>query len=169
MTQLNTTTFDGLIEFIELDLTGFGDAVYRYVNTSTFVAELPEFGTIRFRGQDYQPYPFISSGFQRGGENLVQPSIMLPDFMGAMAVVLAQYDNAPGAPVTRYQALKADVISGNQQAAFQTELYLLDSVSSDGLQLELSLATHLDFKRAKFPGFKMTREFYPGLGSNLQR
>jgi hypothetical protein len=108
-------------------------------------------------------------GTQRGGENLVQPSIAVPDFMGTLAVTLAQYDDAPGAPVNRYLALAEDVIADNPQAAIQTEQYLLDSVASDGQQLSLTLATHTDFKRAKFPGFKMTREFYPGLGSNLLR
>lgn len=169
MPQLNTSTFEGLIEFVTLDLTEYGDDIYRFVNTSSFEAETPELGFITFNGQDYTPFPFVSSGWQRGGENLVQPSIDIPDFMGALAVTLAKYDDAPGAPVTRYQALAKDVLSGNPQAAFDTQRYLLDSVGSDGLMLTLVLSTHADFKRGKFPSFKMTREHYPGLGSNLQR
>ncbi|QCB39207.1 hypothetical protein E5554_16055 [Sphingobium sp. PAMC28499] len=169
MPNLNKSTFDRLIEFYSLDLTVFGDAVYRFVNTSTFEADLPEDGIIRFSGQDWTPYAFVTSGWQRGGENLVQPTIEMPDFGSALAVTLAKYDDAPGAPVTRYLALADDVIADNPQAAFQTERYLLDSVSSDGQVLTLTLATHADFKRAKFPGFKMTREHYPGLGSNLLR
>jgi len=169
MPNLNKSTFDRLIEFYELDLTQFGDAVYRFVNTSSFAAETPDLGIITFNGNVYTPYPFTSSGWQRGGENLVRPSITMPDFMSALAVTLAQYADAPGAPVNRYQALADDVIANNPQAAFSTERYLLDSVSSDGMELTLTLATHVDFTRSKFPNFKMTREFYPGLGSNLLR
>lgn len=169
MPNLNKSTFDRLVEFYSLDLTAFGDDIYRFVNTSTFEDDLPQNGMIRFSGEDWRPYAFVTSGWQRGGENLVQPTIEMPDFGSALAVTLAKYDDAPGAPVTRYLALAVDVIADNPQAAFQTERYLLDSVTSDGQVLTLALATHADFKRAKFPGFKMTREHYPGLGSNLLR
>ena len=169
MPNLNKSTFDRLIEFYSLDLTAFGDDIYRFVNTSTYEADLPEDGEVTFNGVKWQPYAFVTSGWQRGGENLVQPTIEMPDFGSALAVTLSMYDDAPGAPVTRYLALADDVIADNPQAAFQTERYLLDSVASDGQVLTLTLATHADFKRAKFPGFKMTREFYPGLGSNLLR
>lgn len=169
MPNLNKSTFDRLIEFVELDLSVFGGDTVRWVNTSTFEADSPEFGVIRFNGFDWQPYPFVTSGWQRGGENLVQPSIEVPDFMSALAVTLAEYDDAPGAPVTRYQALADDVIADNPQAAISVERYLLDTVSADGQVLTLTLANQVDFRRAKFPGFKMTREHYPGLGSNLLR
>jgi len=169
MPNLNKSTFDRLIEFYELDLTAFDDTVYRFVNTSSFDAETPELGVIEFNGFDWQPYPFVTSGWQRGGENLVQPKIEMPDFMSVLAVTLAQYDDAPGAPVVRYQALADDVIANNPQAAISVERYLLDTVSADGQVLTLTLAKNVDFKRAKFPGFKMTREHYPGLGSNLLR
>jgi len=169
MPNLNQSTFDRLIEFYSLDLTAFGDDVYRFVNTSSYQTDLPETGTILFNGVRWTPYAFVTSGSQRGGENLVQPTIEMPDFGSALAVTLAKYDDAPGAPVTRYQTLAADVIADNPQAAFSIERYLLDSVASDGQVLTLTLATHADFKRAKFPGFKMTREHYPGLGSNLLR
>jgi phage-related protein len=169
MPNLNRSTFDRLLEFIELDLTVEGDTIYRFVNSRAGENEVLELDTIEFNGHDWQPLAFVTSGWQRGGENLVQPTIDVPDFGSALAVTLAQYDDAPGAPVTRYQALADDVLANNPQAAFSTERYLLDSVSSDGQVLTLSLATHAEFKRAKFPGFKMTREFYPGLGSNLLR
>lgn len=170
MANLNKSTFDRLIEFVELDLRAFGERdPFRFVNTSSYANENPDLGTITFNGVVWTPMAFTTSGWQRGGENLVQPSIDVPDFGSALAVTLAQYDDAPGAPVTRYLALAEDVIATNPQAAFQTERYLLDSVASDGQVLTLSLATHADFKRAKFPGFKMTREHYPGLGSNLLR
>lgn len=169
MANLNKSTFDRLIEFVQLDLTAFGDSVYRFVNTSTFEGETPELGVIQFNGAAWTPMPFVSSGWQRGGENLVQPSIDVPDFGGALAVTLSKYNDAPGAPLTRYQALAEDVIANNPQAAFQTERYLLDSVASDGLVLTLTLATHVDFRGSKFPNFKMTREHYFGLGSNLLR
>jgi phage-related protein len=168
--NLNKSTFDRLIEFVQLDATAWGEREpFRFVNTSTFATDHPDLGVVQFNGVAWTPMAFTASGWQRGGENLVQPTIDVPDFGGALAVTLAKYDDAPGAPVTRYLALAEDVIANNPQAAFQTERYLLDSVASDGQVLTLTLATHADFRRAKFPNFKMGREHYPGLGSNLLR
>lgn len=171
MTQLNGSTWDGLVEFASLDLNQWGGSTLRYCNSkplSDAGLDLPELGTVSFLGQVWQCYPFVTAGFQRGGENKAQPSIELPDFMGALAVRLAGFNNAPGAPVIRYQALAEDVISNNPQAAISKEEYLLDSVTSGQLSLNLNLATHLDFSANKVPSFKMYREHYPGLGSNLR-
>jgi phage-related protein len=167
--NLNKSTYDRLIEFIEIDLTEWGDDVYRFTNTSTYEAETPELGVVDFNGEKWTPCAFNVTGAQRGGENAVSPTIQVPDFMSTLAVTLAKYDDAPGAPVSRFVVLAEDIIADNSQATMRPEKYLLDSVGSDGQVLTLSLATHADFTRAKFPNFKMTREFYPGLGSGLQR
>jgi lambda family phage minor tail protein L len=171
MTQLNTTRWDGLVEFVSLDLTPWAGSILRYCNSKPLSdqgLDLPELGTVRWNNQDWQCYPFTTGGWQRSSENKAQPSIEVPDFMGALAVRLAEIGNAPGAEVIRYQALAEDVISGNEQAAIARYEYLLDSVTSGQLSVNLNLATHLDFGGVKVPSFKMYREHYPGLGSNLR-
>lgn len=169
MTNLHKSTFNQLVEFWELDLTAFGDTAYRFVNSSTFSGPTPVEGHVTWDGEQWVPLPLVTSGWERGGENLVRPSISLPDVNGLLYVTLRQYELASGAPVTRYQALYADVVSNNPYAAFSEERYLLNSVSGNGRQIDMEFATHIDFQIAKIPSFKMTREHYPGLGSQLQR
>jgi phage-related protein len=173
MTQLNTTTWDGYVQLITIDLTAYGDDVYGFIDSSpkaeSDVTVLPQFALVEWSNQVYQPVPFSVSGSQRGGENLVRPRISLPDFGAAMYVTLAGHGLAPGAPVTRYQALAADILANDPNAPIQEEQYLLNSVSFDGSALQLELATHLDYQRAKFPRHTMYRDEFPGLGSNLTR
>lgn len=173
MTQLNTSTWDGYVQLLAVDLTAYGDEVYGFIDSSpkaeSDVSVLPQLATIKWNGLEYQPVPFSASGSQRGGENLVRPRISLPDFGAGMYVTLAKYGMAPGAPVTRYQALAADILANDTHAPFAEEQYLLNSVSFDGMALQLELATHLDYQRAKFPRHIMYRDEFPGLGSNLTR
>lgn len=173
MTQLNTTTWDGYVQLITVDLTAYGDDKYGFIDSSpkdeSDVSVLPQLAFVKWAGQDFQPVPFSVSGSQRGGENLIRPRISLPDFGAAMYVTLAKYGMAPGAPVTRYQALAADILANDPNAPFQEEQYLLNSVAFDGMAIQLELATHLDYQRAKFPRHVMYRDEFPGLGSNLAR
>lgn len=165
MTQLNATSFDKYVQLVTVDLRAFGDQVYGFMDASTFQAALPELSTIIWQGQEYQPLPFITNGWQRGGENLVRPKISLPDFGAAMYLTLIKYNLATGAAITRYQALGDDLLSNNPQATFSEEQYLLNAAAFDGSQLDLELATHLDFQRAQFPRHVMLTDEYPGLGA----
>lgn len=169
MTRLHSDTFNQLVEFVKLDLTAWGDQPYYFCNSSTFAGEAPELAFVTWDSQQWTPLPFTSSGWQDGGENLVRPSITIPDVNGQLYVTLRGYDLAAGAPVTRYQALYGDVVANTPYAAFSEARYLLNSVSGTGRQIDLELATHIDFQVAKIPRFKMTREHYPGLGSALLR
>lgn len=169
MAELNGLSFERLVEFVEVDLTTWGDTVYRFINTSTFEGETPETATVPWAGNDWQPLAFEGSGFQRGGENLVRPSIAMPDFGGAIYVMLRNYNGAYGAPVTRYMALADDVEANNPYAAFLTERYVINTVGRSGLVVHVELATHVDFAKRKVPGVKMERQAYPGLSSNLTR
>lgn len=170
MTRLHKDTFNQLVEFVKLDLTVFGDQPYYFCNSSTFAGEAPELGFVTWDGQQWTPLPFVSSGWQDGGENLVRPSITIPDVNGQLFVTLQQLNMASGAPVTRYQALYGDILANTAYATgFSEARYLLNSVSGTGRQIDLELATHIDFQVAKIPRFKMTREHYPGLGSALLR
>ncbi|WIA55203.1 hypothetical protein N6H05_19535 [Sphingobium sp. WTD-1] len=169
MSNLHKSTFNQLVEFLEIDLTAFGDQPYYFCNSSTYAGATPVQGLVAWDNRQWVPVPFVSSGWQDGGENLVRPSISIPDVNGQLYVTLRQYEFATGAPVTRYQALYQDVVSGNPYAAFSEARYLLNSASGNGRQLDIELATHVDFQIAKIPSFKMTREHYPGLGSQLLR
>lgn len=169
MPNLNLPTFERLVEFYVLDLTAFGDIVHRFCNSTTYAGELPELGYVTWNGEEYMPLPIVAAGFQRGGENLVRPSLDVPDFGGLLYTKLRQLNGAYGAPVTRYMALAADIENNVPFAAFVTERYVVNTVARDWPALQLSLATHVDFAKRKVPGVKMERNGYPGLGPAIQR
>lgn len=155
MPELNGLSFERLVTFMSIDLAPFGDEMRRFVDTSTYAADSPEFGSVTWQGYEWLPVPFQSGGFQRGGENMVRPSIQIGDFSGGLYALMRQLNFAPGASVMRYKAFAADVESDNPYAAFQTEQYVLANVAQQALVLQLELATHLDFASRKIPGFKM--------------
>jgi len=170
MTQnLQKSTYNGLIEFLSIDLSVFGDQAYYFCNSSTFESPYDGDNAITWRGRSWQCVPLTSDGWQRGGENLVRPKVTVPDFTGALFVKMRNLNHAAGAPVERIRALYADVQAGGTYGGFQTEKYLLNSVAGNGRVLTLELATIIDFQQSKTPSFIMSREFYPGLGSALIR
>lgn len=169
MPQLNGLSFDGLIDFISVDLTPFGDEVRRFVNSSTYLAGSPELSGVTWQNVYWQPAAFQTGGYQRGGENLVRPAVSVPDFTGELYVILRSMNLGSGASVLRYRALWEDVRTNVAGAAFSQEQYLLYNVARAQNTLQLELATPVDAFQNKIPGFKMMREDYPGLNSAILR
>lgn len=167
MTNLHGLNVENMFEMVVMDFTAFGGSVHRYCNTTTYQGASPEFSPVTFQGAEYQPMPFQSGGFARGGENTVRPSFQIGDRTGALYELLRDYRFAPGAPITRMIVFKADVLANNPYAPKQTERYLLNRVSKQGVVLDIELATHIDFAQRKFPGVVMTTEDYPALNSTL--
>lgn len=169
MAELNSTEFNGLVEFLKIDLTTWGLGVLRYVNTNTFATDNPEANSVLWEAQTWLGYPFESGGYARGGETLVRPGIQIPDFTGQLYVAMRNANFCPGAAVTKYKAFKDDVVAGTPFAAFQSEAYVLAGVAFAGMVMELDLATQIDFAKRKIPGYLMLREDFPGLGSAILR
>lgn len=167
MPNLNALNVENLIQLVTFDFTAFGDSIRRYTDTSTYEGAAEQFSPVRFQNNDYLPLPFQSGGFQRGGENMVRPSFQIGDYSGALYEILRDMSFAPGAPVTRMMILKEDILSGNPNAVFQTERYVLNRVSKNGFILDMELATHIDFAMRKFPGVVMTTDDFPALNSSL--
>jgi len=163
----DTTSYFGLVEFLSIDLTRFGDQVYRFVNTPADVpGENPDDKLVTWGGYTWKPLPFESSGWKRGGDKPERPKLNLPDYQGLMYVTLKNNRYGVGAPVNRYQVMDPTL---GLAAPYTVESYQLASFSATGLEVSLELATAMDLTNAQFLGFKMTRKFYPGLGSNLLR
>jgi lambda family phage minor tail protein L len=167
MANLFSTTIDGYLNLMTIDLTAHGDQVYGFIDSSTFTTSNPVLSTVTWNGQNYTPIPFSTSGYERGGQTLVKPKVSLPDLGGIMYITLAKYQFASGAPVVRYQALASDIIANDPNAPFMEEHYLVNQVTFDGFTLECELATHVDYQRAKFPAHICYRSEFPGLGSML--
>uniref|UniRef100_B0T642 Bacteriophage protein n=1 Tax=Caulobacter sp. (strain K31) TaxID=366602 RepID=B0T642_CAUSK len=175
MANLNLLAYDGLLEFVLVDLSVWGKPIYRFVN-SALERELteetvPAFDEpISWGGHNWTPLPFESNGWKKSSDGDKNgPSITVPDFQGVLFAQLSDIGGAPGAPIYRYQAFAQNVMTALPGAPFATESYVLKNIKSDGRKLVLELATQMDFTGAKFPAFTMTRRHYPGLGAGLLR
>lgn len=169
MPQLNTLSFERMIEFVSIDLTPFGDQMRRFVNSTTYEGALPQNGHVTWQDEQWLAIPFESGGYQRGGDNLVKPAIQIADYSGALFNTFRELDYANGAEVIKYRAFADDVESDDDFASFLTERYVLNRPRKSQGVLELELATQIDFATIKFPSHTMQREEYPGLSSALLR
>lgn len=155
----NTTSHKNLVEFLSIDLRNQGGDIYRFMNSAAV-------GNVyRWNNLDWVSLPFESTGWKAGGEKPESPKINLPDFDGLMRVELKACRNGLGAPVIRYVVLDPQ----NNSQMFHPEEYKLLTYTATGTTLSLDIATPMDITDARWLGFKMTRKYYPGLGSSLLR
>ena len=164
--QLNRLSLERYIQFLSIDLTELGGDHYRFVDSSTFTNPTGV-ETVSFDSFTWTCFPFQIGGYQRGGENMVRPAVQVFDYTGEMYATLRTKRYGSGAPVLLYRAFADDIAAGISGSPFPPESYVLFNVNKQGPNLELQLATHIDFAMLKFPGYNMMRLDYPGLGSAL--
>lgn len=166
MSNLFVSQHEGLVEWQLIDLTKFGGTEFRFVNSSldrTLAVPSPDFfGTIDWQGETWTALPFQTASWRRG-EKADSPKIELPDLEGLFSLTLDNCQNAPGAPVVRYQSIGLG-------APISTERYMIKKVQSVvGFKVTLELTNVLDAFNSELPAYKMKREHYPGLGPALLR
>jgi len=160
------TAYDGLVEFIAIDMTALTGDVYRFVNTSNFNLDDPDQETITWGGYTWKCLPFETSSWKLGGTEAARPRIVLPDVNGLIFVIMRQNGGCVGCAVERYKVLDPKP-TGTQPHRF--EQYLINTWTGTGKSVNLDLATHFDLAKSKLPGYKMARKDFPGLGSALLR
>ena len=166
MSNLFVSQYEGLVEWVLVDLTKFGGPIFRFVNSSLdrtrSTPSADFFGSIDWQGATWTGLPFETASWRRG-EQADKPKVVLPDLDGLFTETLDQFDNAPGAPVVRYQSIGLGM-------PFTPERYLLSNVQSvAGFKVTLQLSNVLDAAEVEIPSFVMTRKHYPGLGAALLR
>lgn len=162
----DTTAYNGLVEFIELDLSTVTGDIYRFVNTTNMSLDDPYLETIDWGGHSWKCLPYETSSWKVGGTEAPRPRIVLPDVNGLIFVIMRQNGGCLGCPVIRYKVL-GPKSTGTQP--YTWDRYLINTWTGTGKSVNLDLATHFDLAKSKLPGFKMTRKDFPGLGSALVR
>lgn len=166
MSSLWVSQYEGLVEWLLIDLTAFGGQVHRFVNSSTDRTRsepTPDFfGAVDWQGETWMALPFETASWRRGEKN-EKPKIVLPDYESQFSTELRARDNAPGAPIERYQTIGLGMPIG-------TDRYRLAKVQTvAGFKVTLELANITSVFSSRVPAFVMMRDDYPGLGSALQR
>lgn len=168
MTNVHLPHVKKRVEFLYVDLRPYGDQEYRFCNSPMFTADKMSAEATLWGGFSWTFRPFESTGWKTG-DSVERPKVVLPDPNAALSIKLRQLDGASGANIIRYQALGESILKG-ENVPISIEQYKINQVQDvPGVQVEIELATIFDYRDLKSPSFIMTREDYPGLGSNLTR
>lgn len=167
-TNVHLPHVSGRVEFIEVDFTAYGDQVYRFCDSNPYNTDDPGAEAVQWGGLSWISRPFTSTGWKRG-DTTERPKISLPDPDAALLIKIRSLNGASGATINRYVALAESVLAG-VAIPLSHERYMLNKYQAiPGNKVEVELASIFDFRKSKVPSFVMTREHYPGLGSNLTR
>lgn len=158
----------GRVEFIVVDLTAQGDAIYRFCNAFTHDADSELVQTKAWAGQSWLCRPFTVTGSKRG-DSVENVKVSIPDPEAALYIKLRSLKGAPGALVIRYQALADSVNAGINAPISAERMFINRYGGAVGRTCEIELASPLNYRKSKSPSFVMTRKHYPGLGSALSR
>lgn len=168
MANLSLQTLDGLVELFVLDTTAFpGGTINRVCNSRVNKNQLLSEATVTYSGYTYICLPFETANFKRGGDRAERPKIVLPDGSMDFFNALMALGGAPGAKVTRYQIMAADLLANS--SVISTDAYVLDKATWDAGKITFELSAPHAFRKLKFPSKQMLRDEYPGLGAQLLR
>lgn len=183
MADLTLNEWDGLLELVEIDLTSWGEGTLYFCNsakgwqpieledgqtiyevTDTLAVELVPFGD-----NDYVVVPFRTSGWMRGEDSSVRPSVELADIGGSLLRFFRSLNGAPLAPVRQMYVLAADLDANNGIVVGVPQEFLINKVTGNGMLLNIELATHSDATRTPFPPSTYDEQRYPGLRNRYTR
>lgn len=144
------------VELYELDLTKFGDVVYRFHNG---MSELKQ--AIIWQGNEYAPYPVQVEGFAVDGLNPVRPTVTFSNLGGAITLVLAKLKGIEGAKFIRKRTkvIYLDAVNfenGNLTADPYAHLpddvfYISQKKEENHLQVSFELLPATDLEGVKLP------------------
>lgn len=154
--QLQQYASHGWIELFELDLTKFGDIVYRFHDGLSPLGQ-----AIVWQGLEYTPYPVKAEGFAVDGLNPVRPRITFSNLGGAITLVLAKLKGIEGARLTRKRTkiIYLDAVNfenGNLTADPNAHLpddifYISQKTSEDHLTVSFELLPATDLEGLNYP------------------
>lgn len=152
-------TYGSILEFLEIDLIPFGGSVYRIFNSTSQNVN----GTISFLSQTWNPMPFESEGWGADGSGSTpRPTVTIADFDGALMLQALQYDDLIGATIKRYETTTELRASGSYLGP---EIWKINQkLEADGNTIKFGLATPLDQKTRRIPGWLAYRSEFPALG-----
>ena len=141
-----------VIELFELDLTTFGDQVYRF-HAGTNELSQP----IVWQGNTYTPFPVKAEGFDLNGRGqLPRPKLAAANVSGAITALALLFQDMVGAKVTRKRTLQKylDAVNfssgvnpdADPTAEFPEDVYFIDrksGESKDAVEFELTASFDL--------------------------
>lgn len=165
--ELQKLAPSAVIELFELDLTPFGDALYRFHAGSNGYKQ-----NIVWQGNTYTAFPVEATGFEFTGQGqLPRPIFRVANLSSAISVLALQFEDMVGAKVTRKRTLKKylDAVNfpdGNPtadpDAYFNDEIYYIDRKSNENRDVvEFELAVSFDLQGVMIPRRQIIQNLCP--------
>lgn len=152
--QLNAGS---IVTFYELDLTPFGDSIYRFHPGTNELST-----NVIWGGQEYLAFPIEADGFDVSSSGqLPRPRILISNILGTVGSLVRNYDDLVGAKVTRRRTFvkyldSINFKNGNSLAdpnvEFIKDVYYIDRKATETASfIEFELAAVWDVQGIKLP------------------
>ena len=88
------------VELYEIDLTKFGQPIFRFHNGVN-----EKYEPVVWQGNTYQPFPAQVSGFEVSGQGFARPKIVVANHTGIITAALKSYNQLLGCKFTRKRTM----------------------------------------------------------------
>jgi lambda family phage minor tail protein L len=148
----------GIIEFIVLDTTTVGGAIYYFVNSTNALSQ-----SVVWQGRTYLPFPIQATGFElQGSGPMPRPKLTASNVLSLIGVLIRDYQRLEGCKVTRKRTLikYLDAINfpgavnptADPAAQYPDDIYYIDRVASrNKMQVQWDLASPMDLAGVQLP------------------
>lgn len=154
--ELSSFNVGTWVELYELDLTKFGQPIFRFHNGVN-----EKYEPVVWKGNIYLPFPCQTSGFEISGQGTARPKISLANHTGIITAALKNYNNLLGCKFTRRRTMMqyldaVNFTSGNPSADDTQELppdvfFVAQKTREDKYIVEFELSSAMDLQGVTIP------------------
>lgn len=155
--EIQSLSPSAIINLYEIDLTPFGDTIYRFHNGTNDLQ-----GNIVWQGNDYVAYPIDITGYSITTKGAVaRPNMRISNILNIVSTIITQLDDILGAKVTRISTFAKflDAVnfpsgtnSNAQFATFTNQVYYIERKVLENLEyIEFELSAPWDIHNERIP------------------
>lgn len=144
------------VELYEIDLTKFGQPIFRFHNGVN-----EKYEPVVWQGNTYQPFPAQVSGFEVSGQGFARPKVVVANHTGIITAALKSYNQLLGCKFTRKRTMMqyldaVNFVSGNPTADNTQQLppdvfFIAQKTKEDKYTVEFELASAVDLQGVMIP------------------
>jgi len=154
LSALNAGTW---VELYEIDLTKFGQPIFRFHNGVN-----EKYEPIVWQGNTYQPFPAQVSGFETSGSGFARPKLTVANHTGIISAALMSYNQLLGCKFTRKRTMlqyldAVNFVGGTNPTADSSQqlapdvFFVAQKTREDKYVVEFELASAVDLQGVMIP------------------
>ena len=154
--ELSSFNVGSWVELYEIDLTKFGQPIFRFHNGVN-----QKYEPVVWQGNTYQPFPAQVTGFETSGQGFARPKIAVANHTGIISAALKSYNQLLGCKFTRKRTMvqyldAVNFTSGNPTADPTQFLapdvfFIAQKTREDKYTVEFELSSAVDLQGVMIP------------------